>query len=197
MGEGAGGEGGPMWVRARWVWEITCARPKKSPKVRHGAVGRPGIEPGSRSLKGSCVTFTPAARGQHRSWSAAPSPPWSSGLGRLPFTQEIAGSNPAGGTWVSRTNWSQIRITAAGSPAEKNWTRLVLQKKSDRSGRAQLAVVVARLEAMRRSIRLSRHPLISHSISRLTPTANEGANRCVTWRSLRPTDSGLGFVRIR
>lgn len=25
-------------------------------------------------------------------------PPWSSGLGRLPFTQEIAGSNPAGGT---------------------------------------------------------------------------------------------------
>lgn len=68
-----------------------------------------GLEPATLGLKGRCSTVELRGRsrfmvGLRRDPQPAANlqwliePPWSSGLGRRPFTPEIAGSNPAGGT---------------------------------------------------------------------------------------------------
>jgi hypothetical protein len=68
-----------------------------------------GLQPATIGLKGRCSSIELRGLGANRrplstlvnacEPTIVGAPPWSSGLGRRPFTPEIAGSNPAGGTY--------------------------------------------------------------------------------------------------
>src|SRR5437763_15692446 len=96
--------------------------------------------------------YASGPRAQHRSWKSGILPPWSSGLGRLPFTQEIAGSNPAGGTYLPTYLLPAAARCAPSAPspaAESRRARTAEMRTRDAASAASDAPAAVRSTARR------------------------------------------------